>query len=106
MVDPQASVQLRFTHKLRCDRQDEDTGWAAKLYAWREKADPFADGRVLHSKVAVADGRMCFITSANLTGHAMEKNMEAGVLMFGDHIPRPLDDHLRSLIDTKVISPV
>lgn len=78
---------------------------AAKLYAWREKADPFADGRV-HAKVAVADGRMCFITSANLTGHAMEKNMEAGVLILGDHIPRLLDDHLRSLIDTKVISPV
>ena len=77
----------------------------AKLYAWREKADPFSDGRV-HAKVAAADGRMCFITSANLTGHAMEKNMEAGVLISGGHIPRVLDDHLRSLIDTKVIAPV
>ncbi len=78
---------------------------AARLYAWREKADPFSDGRV-HAKVAAADGRMCFITSANLTGHAMEKNMEAGVLISGGHIPRVLDDHLRSLIDTKVIAPV
>ena len=39
---------------------------ATKLYACI-KADPFSDGRV-HAKVAVADGRMCFITSANLTG--------------------------------------
>lgn len=78
---------------------------AARLYAWREKADPFSDGRV-HAKVAAADGRMCFITSANLTGHAMEKNMEAGVLISGGHIPRVLDDHLRYLIDTKVIAPV
>lgn len=78
---------------------------AAKLYAWRDKADLFADGRV-HAKVAVADGRMCFITSANLTGHAMEKNMEAGVLISGGHIPRLLDDHLRSLIDTNVISAI
>jgi cardiolipin synthase len=78
---------------------------AAKLYAWRNKADPFSDGRV-HAKVVVADGMMCFITSANLTGHAMEKNMEAGVLITGGRIPRLLDDHLRSLVDTKVVSPV
>jgi phosphatidylserine/phosphatidylglycerophosphate/cardiolipin synthase-like enzyme len=78
---------------------------AARLYAWRDKADPFADGRV-HAKVAVADGRMCFITSANLTGHAMEKNMEAGVLISGGRIAKLLDEHLRSLVDTKIVSPV
>ncbi|TJY55320.1 phospholipase [Sinimarinibacterium sp. CAU 1509] len=78
---------------------------AARLYAWRDKADPFLDGRV-HAKVAVADGRMCFITSANLTGHAMEKNMEAGVLLSGGHIPKLLYDHLRSLVATNLVSPV
>lgn len=77
----------------------------ARLYAWRDKTDPFSDGRV-HAKVAVADGRMCFITSANLTGHAMEKNMEAGVLITGGHIPRLLGDHLRFLVDTKLVSPL
>jgi cardiolipin synthase len=77
---------------------------AARLYAWRDKTDPFSDGRV-HAKVAVADGRMCFITSANLTGYAMEKNMEAGVLITGGHIPRLLSDHLYSLSDTKMVSP-
>ena len=78
---------------------------SAKLYAWRERTAPFADGCV-HAKVAVADGNMCFITSANLTGHAMEQNMEAGVLISGGHIPRLLDDHLRSLVDTKIVLPV
>ena len=77
----------------------------AKLYAWRERVAPFADGRV-HAKVAVADGDVCFITSANLTGHAMETNMEAGVLISGGHVPRLLEDHLRSLVDTKIVSPV
>jgi phosphatidylserine/phosphatidylglycerophosphate/cardiolipin synthase-like enzyme len=47
---------------------------AARLYAWEEKDDEFSGGSV-HVKVAVADGRVCFITSANLTGHAMEKKM-------------------------------
>ena len=76
---------------------------SARLFAWRDKAAPFADGSV-HAKVAVADGTVCFITSANLTGYAMEKNMEAGVLITGGRIPRLLDDHLRSLVDTKVVS--
>ena len=76
---------------------------AANLYAWRNKVDTFSEGRV-HAKVAVADGRMCFITSANLTGHAMEMNMEAGILISGGQIPGLLHDHLRSLVDIKVVS--
>lgn len=77
----------------------------ARLYAWQDKADPFSDGRV-HAKVAVADARICFITSANLTGFAMEKNMEAGVLISGGRIPRLLEEHLRSLVDTKVVTAI
>nr|WP_255683281.1 DISARM system phospholipase D-like protein DrmC [Luteimonas sp. MHLX1A] len=76
---------------------------AAKLYAWRERAAPFADGRV-HAKVAVADGAVCFITSANLTGHAMEQNMEAGVLLAGGGIPELLRDHFCALVGTGVVS--
>lgn len=78
---------------------------SAKLYAWRERTAPFADGRV-HAKVAVADGDVCFITSANLTGYAMEQNMEAGVLLIGGQIPKLLLDHLEALVDTKTVSPV
>ena len=77
----------------------------AKLYAWRDKVDEFADGRV-HAKVAVADSKSCFITSANLTGYAMERNMEAGVLLSGGIIPKVLSDHLRALVDMKIVSQV
>ena len=52
---------------------------SAILYAWRDKAEPFSDGRV-HAKVAVADDNSCFITSANLTGYAMEKIWKLGFL--------------------------
>lgn len=78
---------------------------AASLFAWQDKVEPFLDGCV-HAKVAVADGSVCFITSANLTGYAMEKNMEAGVLISGGAIPQMLKDHLCSLVDTGVVSPV
>ena len=77
----------------------------AHLYAWSDKADIFVHGSV-HAKVAVADDHICFITSANLTGHAMEKNMEAGVLVTGGELPTLLHSHLNSLIDVNVITKV
>lgn len=77
----------------------------AQLYAWRYKADLFSEGRV-HAKVAVADGKMCFITSANLTGYAMDRNMEVGVLITGGHIPGLLAEHLSALAALNFIEPV
>lgn len=77
---------------------------SAKLYAWTDRPHPFTNGRV-HAKVAVADDSIAFLTSANLTGHALEKNMEAGVLVAGGHIPPRLRDHLHALIETRVLRP-
>ena len=74
----------------------------AKLFSWVDKGEGFAGGKV-HAKVAVADENLCFISSANLTGHAMEKNMEAGVLIRGGAIPRNLQKHLEALETTHVI---
>ena len=75
---------------------------AASLYTWADRSGEFAEGRV-HAKVAVADGCAAFLTSANLTGHALGKNMEVGVMITGGGIPRDLHDHLQALIETKVI---
>ena len=77
----------------------------AKLFAWRDKTEAFAGGRV-HAKVVVADGKTCFITSANLTGHAMEKNMEAGLLIEGGAVPNVLGEHIRSLISIGTVQAV
>ena len=74
----------------------------ANIYAWRDKDIEFEGGRV-HAKVAVADKNACFITSANLTGYAMEKNMEMGLLINGGSIPGLISDHLKALIDRNVV---
>lgn len=76
---------------------------SAKFYIWKEREAGFDDGRV-HAKVAISDKNKCFITSANLTRYAMERNMELGVLISGGEIPKLLSDHLNALINTKVIS--
>ncbi|PSO13091.1 phospholipase [Sphingobium sp. AEW4] len=77
----------------------------ASLYAWINRVPPFTNGRV-HAKVAVADAARVFLTSANLTGHALEKNMEAGFLLTGGDLPHLLRDHLHALIRTKIIQAV
>lgn len=76
---------------------------AAEIFTWKDKPEPFVDGKV-HAKVAVVDGARAFVTSANLTGHALEKNMEAGVLVNGGPVPKTLRDHLQALIDVGVIA--
>lgn len=74
----------------------------AVLYLWEDKKGEFQGAKV-HAKVAVADYRACFISSANLTGHAMDKNIEAGVLIRGGNVPVTLQKQLRALITTREI---
>ena len=78
---------------------------SSRIYSWVDKDAGFSGGKV-HAKVAVADEYFCFISSANLTGHAMEKNMEAGVLIKGGTTPRSLHRHLEALETTHVIKRV
>ncbi|MCB0132377.1 MAG: DISARM system phospholipase D-like protein DrmC [Caldilineaceae bacterium] len=75
----------------------------ASIYAWplgkRSRAEN-GDVGALHAKCAVADRRLLFISSANLTGHAMDVNMELGVLIHGGRQPGQAADHFRSLIES------
>lgn len=87
-VDPVATIRSRVPSAL--------------LYVWTDRPPPFSEGRV-HAKLAVADSTVAFLTSANLTGHALEKNMEAGVVIHNGHIPTGLRSHLNALIETNVI---
>jgi cardiolipin synthase len=61
-----------------------------QLYTWPLARRPLAHDRAatLHAKFAVADGRCLLTTSANLTGHALERNMELGLLITGGEAPR------------------
>lgn len=75
---------------------------AAGIYRWAQQDEKFLGGAV-HAKVAVADESACFISSANLTGYAMEKNMEAGVVIRGGEVPAQLHRHLGALITTRIL---
>jgi phosphatidylserine/phosphatidylglycerophosphate/cardiolipin synthase-like enzyme len=72
-----------------------------EIFEWdRTKADLPTNASV-HAKCAVADGNIAFVTSANLSEAAMERNMELGVLMRGGQVPSLLDRHLAALVTTK-----
>lgn len=79
----------------------------ASIYTWgalSKKTDGDAISAAVHAKCAVADRKLAFITSANLTTAALERNMELGMLIRGGTIPERLQQHLAALVTTKVIS--
>lgn len=78
------------------------------VYIWSSEKKSL-DGQfpgAVHAKCAVADGELAFITSANLTSAAMERNMELGVLVKGGDLPTELYRHIDALISTKIIEKV
>ena len=58
-----------------------------EIYVWPLEKRPA--GSRLHAKVAVADGELAFVTSAIFTGHALDENLEVGLLVTGGNLPRP-----------------
>ena len=75
----------------------------ATFYQWTKREGEFAGGKV-HAKIVVSDQKSAFLTSANLTGHAMERNIEAGALFRGGDTPRDIARYLLGLIDLKILT--
>ncbi len=59
----------------------------------------------LHAKCAVADRRMLLMSSANLTGYALDLNIEMGVLVTGGNLPGRVVDVFTYLIRNQTLSP-
>lgn len=80
---------------------------SAELFTWKAADRAKTTGTMsasVHAKCAVADQKKAFVTSANLTSAAMERNMELGVLIRGGVTPSRLHSHLDALVSTKVIT--
>jgi phosphatidylserine/phosphatidylglycerophosphate/cardiolipin synthase-like enzyme len=68
--------------------------------------DPNGPGGVLHAKAVVADDEAVFITSANLTEAALDRNIELGVLIFDRPFALAVGGYFRSLIDRDLLKPL
>jgi phosphatidylserine/phosphatidylglycerophosphate/cardiolipin synthase-like enzyme len=68
--------------------------------------DPEGPGGVLHAKAIVADDETVFVTSANLTEAALDRNIELGVLIRDRAFALTIAGYFRSLIDRDLLKPL
>ena len=68
--------------------------------------DPEGPGGVLHAKAVVVDDEAVFVTSANLTEAALDRNIELGVLIRDRAFALTVGGYFRSLIDRDLLKPL
>jgi cardiolipin synthase len=116
-----AAIARGVTPWIFLEKKEETGGWLekdgvavfraalgsqAKLYVWPIEQRPTnSRGKpgLLHAKVAVADDAVTLISSANLSDAAVERNIEAGVLVRGGPIPATLRGHFEALVRDGVV---
>src|SRR5215472_5973907 len=116
----EATPTLRVTLLLNVQRKRGDTTASGQLvrrfadHFWKtdwpgssrprvfydpRALDDEGPGGVLHAKAVVADDEAVFITSANLTEAALDRNIELGVLIRDRAFALTISSFFRSLID-------
>lgn len=68
--------------------------------------EPAGPGGVLHAKGVVVDDEAVFVTSANLTEAALDRNIEVGLLVRDRALAATVSSHFRGLIDRGLLSPL
>jgi phosphatidylserine/phosphatidylglycerophosphate/cardiolipin synthase-like enzyme len=119
--------ELRVTLLLNIERRRGDTTAADQLVRrfaerfWRSDwpglarprvfYDPRAldlegPGGVLHAKAVVTDNESVFVTSANLTEAALDRNIELGLLVRDRALAASVVTHFAALIDGGMLKPL
>jgi phosphatidylserine/phosphatidylglycerophosphate/cardiolipin synthase-like enzyme len=122
-----ATPGLHVTLLLNLQRKRGDTSSADQLVRrfadrfwsleWPGKSKPRvyfdpraleADGPegVLHAKAVVADDEAVFVTSANLTEAAFDRNIELGLLVRDRTLALTITSHFQALIDRELLQPL
>lgn len=78
----------------QCQELGKIVASSASVFRWtpeRRLRDERGHAGLMHAKAAVADSCVAFLTSANLTEAALERNMELGVLVRGGNLPLAIE---------------
>jgi phosphatidylserine/phosphatidylglycerophosphate/cardiolipin synthase-like enzyme len=104
--DPDES-EGRIDHSISEALGKNLTGRLEVLVWPKEKRKTSSSGYsgVLHVKCALADDKKLFVSSANLSGSAMNLNMELGLLVDGGSAPKQMADHMNWLVSSKTLVP-
>lgn len=98
---------LAGAHGLLSGREPADAFVSVpglRLWHWARDSAGNAHSRQ-HAKLAVADRRMLFLGSANLTESAARRNIEAGVMVRGGEAPRRAAEHIVELQRLGILRP-
>jgi phosphatidylserine/phosphatidylglycerophosphate/cardiolipin synthase-like enzyme len=68
--------------------------------------EPDGPAGVLHAKAVVIDDEVAFVTSANLTEAALDRNIELGILLCDPTLAASITLHLRTLIERGLLQPL
>jgi phosphatidylserine/phosphatidylglycerophosphate/cardiolipin synthase-like enzyme len=68
--------------------------------------EPGGPAGVLHAKAVVTDDEVVFVTSANLTEAALDRNFELGLLVRDRALAASVSRHFRRLIDCGLLKPL
>ena len=104
--DTTASEQLVRKFANRFWRTDWPGSSRPKVYFDPRALDQDGPGGVLHAKAVVADDEAVFITSANLTEAALDRNIELGVLIRDRAFALTIAGYFRSLVDRSLLEPL
>jgi phosphatidylserine/phosphatidylglycerophosphate/cardiolipin synthase-like enzyme len=74
-----------------------------RVYYDPRSLEPNGPKGVLHAKAVVADNEVVFVTSANLTEAAWDRNIEMGLLVRDHALALSVTLHFRTLIDHGIL---
>jgi phosphatidylserine/phosphatidylglycerophosphate/cardiolipin synthase-like enzyme len=89
-----------FAHRFRTQHWPSDRALPEVYFDPRSLAIDIKQRAVLHAKCVVVDGRTAFVSSANFTEAAQERNIEVGVLVRSPSVAERLVAFFSALIST------
>ncbi len=117
-MEERPGLRVRLLLNIQRDHRDKtapdslvrrfaDRFWGAEwpgpalpaVYYDPRSLDPGGPGGVLHAKAVVADDQAVFVTSANLTEAALDRNIELGLLVRDHALAQAVSHRFQELID-------
>jgi phosphatidylserine/phosphatidylglycerophosphate/cardiolipin synthase-like enzyme len=100
---PATAIVRQFAHGFREHQWPQGRRLPEVRYDPRSLAIDTPKRACLHAKCIVVDRKEAFITSANFTEAAHERNLEVGVLIRSTHLANRLASHFDSLVTAEML---
>ncbi len=101
--DPAPADQLVRSFADRLWKEDWPGQARPTVFYDPRALDPERPSGVLHAKAVVADDEAVFVTSANLTEAAFDRNIEVGVLVRDRPLALSMASHFRVLVEQRML---